>query len=217
MEAIGKLIRESECVLVCACKKYRTDERNQAEASYALRMNKPIILIEMDGNFDPASGWMSEVTRQSYARVTCWSPNNDQNEGGRDMNELAQEVLARLSELPRRRVEAWSSREVAAWFDSSQAAARIHPSITRLYRVFDGFTLKQIDNMRKCTPEFYYQTLAKETNHELTTSDMAYFAQQLDSLFGSGGINRRYSTNSNANNNYNNNSFNNNNKPTNKN
>lgn len=200
MEAIGKLIKESECVLVCACKKYRSDERNQAEANYAMRLSKPIILVEFlddNNNNDEAgwdvtsSGWLSQVARRSMARVSLVASSSSSSssdkrgprrchrrKNGGDVNEVVSELMEHLLEM--RNAERWSSAEVSAWFDSN----RVHPSITQLYGVFDGFTLKQIYNMKTLTPEFYYQTLANETNHQITSTDIARFAQQLEHLFG---------------------------------
>lgn len=170
MEAIGRLIKESECVLIYVCEKYRMDERNQAEASFACRLNKPIIVLSLAENFPPMSGWLGDIIRN---KVNVKFTDKDCS------NESIQELVSHLNNF--RSVEKWTPSDVSEWFDSNE----IHPCITKLYGVFDGFTLKQIYNMKNLTPEFYYQALGKETNHEITTKDIAYFSQKLESLFGS--------------------------------
>lgn len=176
MEAIGRLIKESECVLICMCENYRMDERNQAEAHFAVRSNKPIIgvIIESEdhkrsGACLSEAGWLGDVMRE---RVTIRLSASKE-----ELHESVKKLVEHINE--QRNVEKWTSSDVSEWFDSND----IHPSITKLYGVFDGFTLKQIYNMKKLTPEFYYQTLANETNHEITSMDIAFFAQKLENLF----------------------------------
>lgn len=162
MEAIGRLIKESEFVLVYGCAQYRQSERCQTEANFAARLNKPIILLATE-----TSGWVMDIAALSRDTITLAA----------DSDECADQVADRVAEL--HDVEKWTTHDVSQWLDS------IHPSLTKLYGVFDGFTLKQIYNLKKWSPEFFYQTLAKETNHELSSADIACFASKMDRLFNS--------------------------------
>ena len=75
--------------------------------------------------------------------------------------------------------DAWTQSHVAKWF----AEARIHADIAKIYHDVDGLTLKQIFMLKTQSPEFFYQSLTKETNYRISTTDIAFFNAKLEMLF----------------------------------
>ncbi len=56
-------IDRSRCVLVCICEKYRLSEKCQAEAKYAMRLDKHIIPLLLQDGFDNPDGWLCALIK----------------------------------------------------------------------------------------------------------------------------------------------------------
>ena len=78
-----------------------------------------------------------------------------------------------------KKLDEWTSSHVAHWFSET----KINENIANIYKSLDGATLRQIYLLKIKSPEFFYQSMSKETNFTITTSDIAYFNTKLDSLF----------------------------------
>lgn len=78
-----------------------------------------------------------------------------------------------------KKLDEWTSSHVAHWFRET----KVNENIANIYKNLDGATLRQIYLLKIKSPEFFYQSMSKETNFTITTSDIAYFNSKLDSLF----------------------------------
>jgi hypothetical protein len=79
-------------------------------------------------------------------------------------------------------VDEWASSHVTNWF----IEMKINENIANIYKDLDGATLRQIHLLKTKSPEFFYQSMSKETDFKITTSDIAYFNSKLDCLFCDG-------------------------------
>ena len=173
IDSSTRSIEKSKCVLICVCEKYRVSEKCQAEAQYAFNLKKHIIPLIMQDGYEQVDGcWLSNLINKlliinfiKYPFDECFT---------RLIDEINMPSMS-LSQ----NIEDWNSIHVLKWFlDNS-----IHPSISQVYQNIDGFTLKQIYLMKTQTPEFFYQSLTKETNNTIKTTDIAYFSGKLEILF----------------------------------
>ena len=57
LESMANAIENSMCVLICMTEKYKQSSNCRAEAEYAFSINKPIIPLIMQSNYQP-SGWL---------------------------------------------------------------------------------------------------------------------------------------------------------------
>jgi hypothetical protein len=76
-------------------------------------------------------------------------------------------------------VEEWQDKHVSKWFLENE----IHPLISETFESCDGFTLKQIYRIRCETPEFFHQSLMRETSNSIKSSDIDHFGSKLEELF----------------------------------
>lgn len=174
IETIGNLIKDSSCVIVCVCEKYRCDERNQAEARYAIRLNKPLIGVILNNGQVTESGWLFDLL--------CHKPvvefhKNDFNLNVKNLLKEIRNIMEQQNKVEK--IEKWTPCQVNDWFFKNQ----VHESIIRLYKTADGIMLKQVHSIKMFNPEFYYQTLANETDEKLKSDDILHFSQKLDQLF----------------------------------
>ena len=54
-------IKQSICILICITEKYRQNVHNQIESQYAFRLNKKILPLIMQDNYENVSGWMNII------------------------------------------------------------------------------------------------------------------------------------------------------------
>ena len=173
IERSSRAIDRSRCVLVCICEKYRVSEKCQAEALYSLRLNKHIIPLIMQEGFEKVDGgWLTSVVKDRFV------VNYVRHEFDEAILELIDQINSPTLILGQN-TDAWTQSHVAKWF----AEARIHPDIAKIYHDVDGLTLKQIFMLKTQSPEFFYQSLTKETNYRISTSDIAFFNAKLEMLF----------------------------------
>lgn len=167
-----RAIDKSRCVLFCICDKYRLSEKCQAEARYALKLNKHIIPLVLQEGFDNPDGWLAGIVKDKF-KV---------NFANRDFQESIANLLDQISRptlILGKNVDEWTSSHVSQWFIET----RINAEIAKIYKELDGSTLRQIYLLKAKSPEFFYQSMSKETNFKITTSDIAYFNVKLNKLF----------------------------------
>ena len=173
IEIATKAIEKSRCVLVSMCEQYRTSEKCQAEAQHSLRLNKHIVPLIMQEGFDKPDGWLTSICHHDGLKVDFVK---------RGFDECMRRLLEQI-EMPSvvlsKNVSEWKREHVFKWLMEN----RIHPDIVRIYENIDGNTLRQVYMMKLQTPEFFYQSLTKETNHKIKTIDIAYFSGKLENLF----------------------------------
>ena len=172
IEIATKAIERSRCVLICVCEKYRVSEKCQAEAQHSIRLNKHVIPLIVQEGFEKVDGWLASVVNEAL------SVNFVKNSFEDSMKKLVDQINMPDMALSKN-VHEWSEAHVFKWLVES----KIHQEIVRVYQHIDGFTLKQVYMMKCQTPEFFYQSLAKETNHSIKTLDIAYFSGKLEHLF----------------------------------
>lgn len=163
IETTALAIEKSKCVLICVCEKYRLSEQNQAQAKIATKVGKPIIALIMQDGYENVSGWLGNLIGDKVKINFVKSEFKDSME--QLINNLKTYVKITPAENQKEEeekvkddAELWSQEQVSKWFKE----AKIHPSIVKLYDKIDGFTLKQIYNLKTVTPEFFYQTFSSE-------------------------------------------------------
>ena len=167
-------VEKSHCVLICVCEKYRLSGKCQAEAQHSLRLKKQIIpLIMQEGYENIDSGWLVPLVK-NLQHI------NFVNKNGFDesMKSLVKEINEPSLVLIKN-VEEWQDRHVSKWFLENE----IHPLISETFENCDGFTLKQIYGIRCETPEFFHQSLMRETNNSIKNTDIDHFGSKLEELF----------------------------------
>lgn len=76
-------------------------------------------------------------------------------------------------------VESWRSEDVRSWLKE----CNLPDYIVCSYGKLDGSSLKQLYRIYITTPEFFFQSILKETNNQACLSDISIFISKLDSIF----------------------------------
>jgi hypothetical protein len=192
IEIATRAIEKSRCVLVAVCEQYRTSEKCQAEAQHSQRLNKhivPLIMQEGFTNGDTKSNHQKLLESPHASSTGSWLASICHTYESRKIDFVKNDFdacmrrLVEQIEMPSvvlsKNVGEWKRAHVCKWLMESQ----IHPDIVRIYENIDGHTLKQVYMMKVQTPEFFYQSLTKETNNRIKTIDIAYFSGKLENLF----------------------------------
>jgi hypothetical protein len=154
----SKSIEQCKYVLLCICEKYRLDENNQAEAQYSRRLNKELIPLVIQNDYENLineSGWIGKIIESKKDFINFVNEDFDLN--FKHLFEKIYPIHEKNLDLLQIDVEKWDNKLIKKWFTSK----KIHEKIFQTYENIDGFTLKQIYLIKTQTPEFFYQTLMR--------------------------------------------------------
>ena len=65
LESIKKAVEESSCALICMNRYYKKSSNCRLEAEYAIKLNKPIIVLIIEKNYRP-DGWLNFLIGSSF-------------------------------------------------------------------------------------------------------------------------------------------------------
>ena len=184
LEEIVKLIQGCSCFLMCVSEKYRQCITCQLEAKYAFKLNKKIVPLIMQSDYENVKGWLGQII--SLCRNQSINFSNvhfDQ-----CMSLLENEIslkeapinltsnLTNLKNMPPNDVNEWNESQVREWFIKN----KIELSIYEYLHANSGKILRQMHQIKKSSAEFFFQSLKVK---DIEFHDTILFASCLDELF----------------------------------
>ena len=176
LEAMAKAVEGSKCVLMCMTEKYKQSTNCRAEAEYAFQLNKPVIPLIMQQNYKP-DGWLGlilgskiYVDFNKYSYDECLKRVKHELKNIFEISELSLPNKHGLSED--KSIENWTEIQVSEWFKNK----KINCSICENLLPCDGQTLKQLFEIMKNAPEFFYFSISFDK--QVPLRDVAYFAKE---------------------------------------
>jgi hypothetical protein len=143
----------------------------QAEAQYAFRMNKKIIPLIMQPGYETVQGWLGiilgdkiYVNFEEFDFDVCIQKilheikNSSKSNSASSNNQVYPQIIVNNSTMSNSKtikIENWSEEQVKDWFMEKNLNMKIFDAFAPL----NGDLLFQIYEMKKCSPEFYYQSL----------------------------------------------------------
>lgn len=198
LDAMAEAVEKSSIVLICVCEKYKLSENCQLEAKYAHKLHKEIIPIIMEKGYEKVDGWLGILLSDRLYVNFMKKPFDEcfvnlKAEIDKKLNFLSNKKIQTpkqtvvpiersvVADVPKmvNSPEKWSSDEVKIWFKESN----LPECICKAYSYLDGDSLKQLYLIFCSTPEFFYQSIAKETDNQLKLSEVAVFISKLKKCF----------------------------------
>ena len=195
LDSMAKAVEGSSCVLICVNEKYRLSIYCQAEAQYAFRLNKPLIPLIMQKDYEKITGWLGIILGDKiFVNFTKYSFDDCISRLLKELKPYStiHESILSLKDVKltnhsghdiaptEKRVseaEKMTSDEVAKWFVDQNISKVIVDNLSNS----DGITLKQLNDIRIRDPEFYNQSL--RSFQGLNIFDIAKFSSALEHLF----------------------------------
>ena len=204
MDSMNKQVELSQCVLVAISENYRLSAVCQAEAQYAARLKKPIIPLIVQLGYENVKGWLGEIVHNKTNAVNFskfsfeeamkqlkfelnilnLNAKNFQQHNA-DPNQLKSGHL-NLTEKSGFNLAAghygnfinhWNESQVKDWFLKNN----INVNIYNEFFPCEGNVLKQLYDMRRDAPEFYFQSFGKNSNIDIKS--VTVFTDLLIKLF----------------------------------
>lgn len=180
LQSMAQAIENSYCVLICLSEKYRQSINCQSEALYAFRLNKPIIPLIMQKGYENVKGWLGLIISDKiFVNFTKYSFEECMKRLNRELKNLecCPEII-KLEENKEKPVEKWNEDEVKEWFRNNF----LNESILNFFEPCNGIILKQIYEMRRDAPEFFYQSFR---NLNIDMNSILNFTHKLKNIFES--------------------------------
>ena len=198
LDAMAKAVENSICVLMCVTEKYRQSINCQAEAQYAFKMNKKIIPLIMQKDYENVQGWLGIIIgdkifinfmkydydecirRLKHELDAVWNKSSITS-AAVDTSSMVLKSTVRLESIKLddrvSLVEEWTEALVKEWF----AKNHLNQAIYAYLQPDSGAILKQIFQMKSNATEFYYQLMNKIEHVKI--HDVLHFSACLDKLF----------------------------------
>jgi hypothetical protein len=190
-EEMTTSVEDCYVVVMCIDEKYRQNIYTQIEARYAYELEKPIIPVILQKNYENVKGWLSGAVRNKKF-VTYYKLDFDETvkmlKYRLDMLESSvinsQSTINEKNEIFKRKKlpEHMNESEVNEWFIN----ANIDPLIIEFLKTCacDGQILQQIYFMKVNDPQFFNHSF--KSVKDLTFLSLIKFSVELDKLFKDG-------------------------------
>ncbi|RNA26411.1 hypothetical protein BpHYR1_028759 [Brachionus plicatilis] len=178
LESMAQAIETSYCVLICLTEKYRQSINCQSEALYAFKLNKPIVPLIMQKGYENVKGWLGLIISDKiFINFTKYTFDECMKRVWREIQNVKTEPVLKLEEkgVP---VEKWNEGQVKEWFQVNG----LNESIRIFFEPCNGVILKQIYEMRRDAPEFFYQSFR---GLNLDMNSILNFTHKLKAIFES--------------------------------
>lgn len=189
LDSMACAVEDARTVLICITEKYRQSLNCQAEAQYAFKMNKHIVPLIMEKGYENVKGWLGIImsdkifinfTKYDFDECIKRLMNEVISKQRRSkeashpkMNKVAappktvQHTVVSCTAVNEARnepengdVEKWGENEVLKWLNDNE----IDKKLISIIMPCNGIILKQLFELRRDAPEFYFQTLNSNKN-----------------------------------------------------
>ena len=180
LDSMARAVEDARTVLICITEKYRQSLNCQAEAQYAFKMNKHIVPLIMEKGYENVKGWLGiimsdkifvnftkydfdECIRRLKNEITSRSrENKNSKETSVNLSKSVKETVALQTAVNEDRkvfenvdVKKWSENDVFKWLNDNE----IDKNLISILMPCNGIILKQLFELRRDAPEFYFQSL----------------------------------------------------------
>ena len=205
LEAMARAVESSDFILMCVTEKYRQSVNCQAEAQYSFKLKKKIIPLILQKGLENVDGWLGIILGDKifinfikYPFEKCLELifkeiNLSINQSNKDsdkmksinFNEPTKTSVSHSYSKPDTKVpevkvkdaKSMNEKEVDEWL----TVKNVPDQIRNLLRPCNGEVLHQLFKMRNSAPEFYFQSISKNSNVELKA--ILLFSLELEKLF----------------------------------
>ncbi|XP_067030746.1 uncharacterized protein [Acropora muricata] len=183
LETMARAVEKSSVILIAMSREYQSSPNCRSEASYAYARRKKIIPLMMEENYRP-DGWLGIILG-----TKLWM--NFEKDPHKGIQQLLKEITSAtevsvqseaLSTPPpmqeaKKRVWSWQKEDVAKWLESIGFDIGDNEVRGKL----DGRVLCRLDNLRKESPEFFYNSVKTDLDFP-TVIEILQFAEELKQL-----------------------------------
>lgn len=185
LEAMAKAIEESKGVLICMTEKYKMSSNCRLEAEYALQINKPIIPLIMQKNYQP-DGWLGLIlgakiyvnfTKYEYDECLKRLFHEIKNAFVDELKVISTNENKVIADTEEENKESWTEEKVEKWINDKKFNEKIANNLLPC----NGKMLKQLNEMLYDAPEFFYSSI--NSDKTISLRDVLYFTTELKYLF----------------------------------
>ncbi|CAF0894381.1 unnamed protein product [Brachionus calyciflorus] len=183
LDSMAKAVEESYCVLICITEKYRQSIYCQSEAQYAYKLNKPIIPLIMQKDYENVKGWLGIVISDKiFVNFMKYSFEECIQRLEGEINTITnKEVSINKNGNEKKSISSWDESQVNEWFINNKIDMKIYEK----FLPFNGVILQQLYEMRRDAPEFYYQSIKFKDTEQIDLNSIMNFTHLLKTLFES--------------------------------
>jgi hypothetical protein len=165
----------------------------QAEAQYAFKLNKKIVPLIMQKGYENVQGWLGIIMGDKiFVNFTKYDFEECMRRLRKELNSSSSPSTAQALDIQppitsaspiadKTFIDACSSEQVKKWFLKYKLNMRIYE---RLSPDFNGELLRQLYELKRQAPEFYFKSLEKMLNNDDDLRSILNFTLQLTRLFG---------------------------------
>lgn len=189
LDSMARAVEDSSTVLICITEKYRQSLNCQAEAQYAFKLNKHIVPLIMEKDYENVTGWLGiimsdkifinfvkydfdECMRRLKAELKVANAEQNQPAGGENLTDPRSD--SEESDV----VENWDEKSVKSWLKEN----KISIALAKRLMPCTGAELRQMYELKKSAPEFYYQILNSKKSLK-SLKEIFHFSESLNNLF----------------------------------
>ena len=182
LDSMARAVEDARTVLICITEKYRQSLNCQAEAQYAFKMNKHIVPLIMEKDYENVRGWLGiimsdkifvnftkydfdECIRRLKNEITSRSKSRENKNSKETPVTLSRSVkqtvalqtaVNEATKVPENvDVKKWSENDVLKWLNDNE----IDKNLISIIMPCNGIILKQLFELRHDAPEFFFQSL----------------------------------------------------------
>ena len=182
LDSMAKAVEQSFCVLICVTEKYRESIYCQSEAQYAYKLKKPIIPIILEKSFENVNGWLGIVMSDKiYVNFTKYGFEECVSKLEREIKLIVNndKPLTEKINISKKNTQKWNEIQVKEWFEKNE----LDKKIFERFSPFDGIILKQLFEIRRDAPEFYFQSFKVNDQEQISYNSILKFTHYLKNIF----------------------------------
>jgi hypothetical protein len=194
LESMARAVESSDFVLMCVTEKYRQSVNCQAEAQYAFKLKKKIVPLIMQKGYENVDGWLGIImgdkifvnfNKHSFEQcitIMLKELNLSINQSNKIALTLAPPVPSvGCSSAPLNQIDYsarnWNEKQINDWF----VEKKVPQHVMTMLNPCNGEVLYQLYRLRSSAPEFYFQSITKDSNLDLKS--VLSFSLDLEKLF----------------------------------
>ncbi|RNA44626.1 hypothetical protein BpHYR1_035220 [Brachionus plicatilis] len=182
LDSMAKAVEQSFCVLICVTEKYRQSLYCQSEAQYAYKLKKPIIPLILEKNYENVHGWLGiMMSDKIFVNFTKYGFEDCMTRLEKEVNLVSNidKSISKNKIISEEKIEKWNETKVKEWFEKNGLDVKIFEK----FSPFDGVILKQLYEIRRDAPEFYFQSFRMNDQEQIGLNSIMKFTHFLNFFF----------------------------------
>lgn len=200
LNSMAKAVENSYCVLMCVTHKYRQSLYSQAEAQLAYKLRKPIIPLIMETHLTNVRGWLGNIIdaskisyidfaklkydeslRRIKMKIETFNLKTDRALIHKPISTINDKIVEKPKTTTKsngkNNAVKWNENDVRYWLANNNIDTEIRETLSQC----EGDDLKQLYDMKRTAPEFYFQSLNESGKVKLKS--VLLFSRLLEQLF----------------------------------